>query len=115
MTEPDVVIRVGDWVQLPQMPNDLILSYRLAKVIDIEHGDVALVSIAAAGEHRIAIERLKKITWATPYEPPIPNPLGPGGEGGPFCRCGEPVGVPGAACRTHRLEEFVTEWYAWLP
>jgi hypothetical protein len=104
----DEIIRTGDWVQLPAMPNPHA-SYRLGKVIEV-NGVFCLVSIAKFGEVTIAAVELKKITWATPYEPaPAPSLTQAGGDG-PFCPCGEPVGLPGAACRVCRREEFETEW-----
>lgn len=106
----DDVIRPGDWVQTPEAKN-VFLDRRLAKVVAVDDG-VAMVQITGLTElHPMPAHQLRKITWATPYEPPV-RTVADKGDAGPFCTCGEPVNRIGQACRTCRRQEFLAEWNA---
>lgn len=100
----DDEIRVDDWVQLPPSVS-VALDRRLGKVIEIrDQLDMVVVRVARVGDVFLPANELRKITWATPYEPPVRPEAG---DEGPFCPCGEPVGIWGAACRVCRSEELL--------
>lgn len=106
----DRLLRVGDWVQFPELADRPSISRRFAEVVDVDGGWV-LVKIRG-GHHLVPADMLTKVTWRTHAYHHLNDPAPTDrGDAGPFCRCGEPVLTQGQACRwclqQTRDEEYV--------
>jgi hypothetical protein len=94
----EAVVVVGDWVRLP---NNLGggLANRFGRVTKVKGNQVTL-NVLGMGEVVCGMHILIKVVWSPTA------PLREVSDDGPFCPCGEPVSVPGQACRECRREEL---------
>lgn len=91
-------IEVGDWVKFSSHLSNH-LANRFGRVCKVKGAQIT-VYVLGIGEVVCGVHILTKVVWSPTA------PLREVSDDGPFCPCGEPVSVPGQACRECRLEEL---------